>query len=68
MRPPFEGRRESAGQKPVAGLAFPVAWKRWILGSWSWKRPFLSLAFIYLSINLVIDLLYHAVDPRLSFT
>ena len=30
-----------------------MAWKRWIVGSWSWKRPFLSLGFLYLSLLVV---------------
>lgn len=31
----------------------PVNWKKWLIGSWSWKRPLFSLGFIYLVLALV---------------
>lgn len=29
-------------------------WKKYLIGEWSWKRPFKSLAFIYLTLFLVM--------------
>lgn len=46
-------------------------WKRWLVGTWDWKRPFKSLLFIYLSLLLVAcsfsnKFIFHPPPPQYS--
>lgn len=48
-----------------------VQWKKHLIGEWNWKRPFKSMAFIYLSLLLIVSgcsdqLIHHPPVTRYS--